>query len=147
MKDVTPYKDSQKTKKEQVALMFDNISTDYDKINRIMTFGIDQSWRRKALALLKDLNPKNLLDVATGTGDFAVEADKMLNLESVTGIDISVGMLEKGKQKLVNLKLDHKIKFLIGDSENLPFDDNHFDAVTVAYGVRNFEHLEIFKIL
>lgn len=142
MEEVVPYKELDKSKKEQVALMFDNISGKYDRINRIMTFGIDQSWRRKALKLLMPLQPKQMLDVATGTGDFAIQANKMLHPEKIVGIDISQGMLDIGKQKLAALKLDAQIQLLKADSESIPFSDNNFDAVTVAYGVRNFENLE-----
>ncbi len=142
MEEVVPYKELDKSKKEQVALMFDNISGKYDRINRIMTFGIDQSWRRKSLRLLLANRPQLILDVATGTGDFAIQANKILNPLNIIGIDISEGMLEKGQQKLEALKLDTKIKLMKGDSENLPFEDHKFDAVTVAYGVRNFENLE-----
>ena len=142
MKEVVPYKDLSKSKKEQVALMFDNISGKYDKINRLMTFGIDQSWRRKSLKLLLPYNPKHILDVATGTGDFAIQALKVLNPNKIVGVDISEGMLDIGKQKLKALKLEEKISLVKGDSEKLPFESNIFDAVTVAYGVRNFENLE-----
>lgn len=142
MEEVVPYKDLDKSKKEQVALMFDNISGKYDKINRIMTFGIDQSWRRKSLRLLLPHKPKQMLDVATGTGDFAIQAYKMLQPDTIVGIDISQGMLDIGKHKLEQLQLASKIQLLKADSESIPFDDNNFDAITVAYGVRNFENLE-----
>lgn len=142
MIDVTPYNDHQKSKKEQVALMFDNISSNYDKINRIMTFGIDIAWRKKALLKLKKSAPKNLLDIATGTGDFAIMANEILNPEKIIGVDISEGMLSIGKNKITKLNLDKIITLNTGDSEKLPFEDNNFDAVTVAYGVRNFENLE-----
>lgn len=143
MKDVTPYKDSEKSKKDQVALMFDNISGKYDKINRIMTFGIDQTWRKKALNLLKISQPQSILDVATGTGDFAIMANDILKPKEIVGVDISEGMLSYGVEKVKLLKLDSTIRLQKADSEKLPFEDNKFDAVTVSYGVRNFENLEI----
>lgn len=140
---VLPYKDTNTTKKEQVAKMFDNISAHYDFLNHFLSLGIDILWRKKALRLLKPENPKTILDVATGTGDFAIEALNILAPEKITGVDISEGMLEKGREKLIKLKLTKKIELLYGDSEKLPFQDNTFDAVTVSFGVRNFENLEV----
>lgn len=139
---VVPYKNLQKGKKEQVALMFDNISQRYDFLNRILTFGIDQSWRRTALAYLKQSQPKLILDVATGTGDFAIQAFEMLKPDKIIGIDISEGMLEVGRKKMKHHDLSSYIEMVSGDSEKIPFDDNNFDAITVSYGVRNFENLE-----
>lgn len=138
---VVPYKEEQASKKEQVAKMFDNISHKYDFLNHFLSLGIDKGWRKKAINILKPLQPKQMLDVATGTGDFAIEALK-LNPAKITGIDISAGMLEMGQKKIVSRGLSHKIELLLGDSENLPFADHFFDAVTVAFGVRNFENLE-----
>lgn len=138
---VVPYKEEQTSKKEQVAKMFDNISHRYDFLNHFLSLGIDKGWRKKAINILKPLQPKQLLDVATGTGDFAIEALK-LNPIKVTGVDISAGMLEMGRKKLVHRGLADKIELLQGDSENLPFTNQYFDAVTVAFGVRNFENLE-----
>lgn len=138
---VVPYKEEQAGKKEQVAKMFDNISHKYDFLNHFLSLGIDKGWRKKAINILKPLQPKQLLDVATGTGDFAIEALK-LNPVKVTGVDISAGMLEMGQKKIVSRGLSEKIELLLGDSENLPFADHFFDAVTVAFGVRNFENLE-----
>lgn len=138
---VVPYKEEQASKKEQVAKMFDNISHKYDFLNHFLSLGIDKGWRKKAINILKPLQPKQMLDVATGTGDFAIEALK-LNPVKVTGIDISAGMLEMGQKKIVSRGLSDKIELLLGDSENLPFADHFFDAVTVAFGVRNFENLE-----
>ncbi len=121
--------------------MFDSISGKYDFLNHFLSLGIDIRWRRKAIALLKDLQPKAILDVATGTGDFAVEALR-LNPTKVIGVDISEGMLDVGRQKMKARQLDGIIELRSGDSEKLPFEDNFFDAVIVAFGVRNFEDLE-----
>ena len=138
---VTPYKDIELTKKEQVALMFNNIAGHYDFLNHFLSLGIDILWRKKAIRLLKDVRPKQLLDIATGTGDFALEA-MSLNPEKITGVDVSEGMLALGKEKIKKRNLQNKIELILGDSENLPFEDNTFDAITVAFGVRNFENLE-----
>ncbi|WP_289043538.1 bifunctional demethylmenaquinone methyltransferase/2-methoxy-6-polyprenyl-1,4-benzoquinol methylase UbiE [uncultured Olleya sp.] len=138
---VNPYKNSDLGKKEQVTKMFDTISGEYDGLNRVISFGIDIKWRKKVVALVKATNPKNVLDIATGTGDLAINLAET-SAEKIIGLDISSGMLEVGKQKIKTKKLDQKIEMVIGDSENLPFDDNTFDAITVAFGVRNFETLE-----
>ncbi|MEQ8583523.1 MAG: bifunctional demethylmenaquinone methyltransferase/2-methoxy-6-polyprenyl-1,4-benzoquinol methylase UbiE [Marinoscillum sp.] len=138
---VVPYKDKQGSKKEQVATMFDNISGNYDFLNHFLSLGIDIAWRKKAIRQLKDLRPKQILDIATGTGDFAIEA-LALKPDKVTGVDISEGMLAVGRQKMKKKGLDQKIELLSGDSEALQFEDNKFDAVIVSFGVRNFEHLE-----
>jgi len=140
-KEITPYKSAQLSKKEQVAKMFNNISPKYDLLNHLLSLGIDIHWRKKAVKLLKNENPKTILDIATGTGDFAIQALD-LNPDKVIGVDISDGMLEIGRQKLTRKKLDHRIKLENGDSENLNFEDNIFDAVIVAFGVRNFENLQ-----
>lgn len=121
--------------------MFDTISARYDFLNHLLSLGIDRSWRRKAIRMLRDGQPKYILDVATGTGDFAIQA-LSLNPDKVVGIDISEGMLSKGRAKLAERKLGERIELLKGDSENIPFEGNKFDAVTVAFGVRNFENLE-----
>lgn len=121
--------------------MFDNISYRYDFLNHFLSLGIDKLWRRKAVRLLKPYNPKFILDVATGTGDFAIQA-LTLNPEKITGVDISEGMLDMGRKKMISRGLQNKIEMVSGDSENLPFTDNNFDAVTVGFGVRNFENLE-----
>ncbi len=138
---VLPYKDKQGSKKEQVASMFDNISGKYDFLNHFLSLGIDIAWRKKAIRLLKKDQPRLILDIATGTGDFAIEA-LALNPDKVIGVDISIGMLDVGREKLKKKKLDHRIELLSGDSERLQFESNKFDAVIVAFGVRNFEHLE-----
>jgi len=138
---VKPYGESNKTKKEEVAEMFNNISGKYDFLNHFLSLGIDKLWRKKAVRLLKPKNPKTILDIATGTGDFAIASLK-LNPERIVGLDISSGMLEKGREKMVKRKVDHIISMILGDSENLPFKDGEFDAITVGFGVRNFENLE-----
>ncbi|MCG8309205.1 MAG: bifunctional demethylmenaquinone methyltransferase/2-methoxy-6-polyprenyl-1,4-benzoquinol methylase UbiE [Cytophagales bacterium] len=139
--EVKPYKAERIGKKEQVAKMFDNISPKYDLLNHLLSVGIDVQWRKKAIKLLKPINPNIILDVATGTADFAIQA-LTLNPESVIGVDISEGMLEIGRDKIRKKKLDHVISLEKGDSEKLRFEDNKFDAVIVAFGVRNFENLE-----
>jgi demethylmenaquinone methyltransferase/2-methoxy-6-polyprenyl-1,4-benzoquinol methylase len=138
---IKPNPASNTSKKQQVAEMFDNISHRYDFLNHLLSLGIDRGWRRKVRREMKKNNPQTILDVATGTGDLAVELAKMGNV-NITGVDISLGMLQKGQIKLNRLDLTSKIELIQADSENLPFADNTFDAVTVAFGVRNFENLE-----
>jgi len=138
---VVPYKDAPEGKKKQVARMFDSISGRYDRLNHILSLGIDKMWRKKAIRQLSLNNPVSILDIATGTADFAIEAVNISGAE-VTGIDISDGMLEAGRKKIVRLKLENRIRLLNGDSENIPFGDNSFDAAIVAFGVRNFENLD-----
>ena len=150
-KTIKPYKDSELGKKEQVAKMFDNISEDYDGLNRVISLGIDVSWRKKVVKLVGENNPQHILDIATGTGDLALMMAK-LNPQRIVGLDISAGMLAVGKQKIAKANLSDKIEMIVGDSENMPFDDNTFDAITVSFGVRNFENLdkgltEIFRVL
>lgn len=141
-KTVIPYSPEQGTKKEQVADMFNNISKTYDFLNHFMSLGIDIIWRKIAINELKIHQPKLILDVATGTGDFAFEALSILKPDKIVGVDISQGMLDIAKQKIAKRNLGHKFEVKLGDSETLPFEANEFDAVTVAYGVRNFENLE-----
>lgn len=129
-------------KKDQVAGMFDNISHRYDFLNRFLSLGIDQGWRKKALKLLIDKHPDYILDVATGTADVAIMAAKVLNPKKIVGIDISNGMLNVGREKIKKQNLESIIELQEGDSAAINFDDNSFDAVTVAFGVRNFQHLE-----
>jgi len=138
---VVPYKEKQSGKKEQVAEMFDNISKRYDFLNHFLSLGIDKRWRKKAVKLLAEDHPERILDVATGTGDFALESAK-LGPQSVKGIDISEGMLAIGRQKVLKRQKEAQIELIYGDSEEIPFADESFDAVTVAFGVRNFENLE-----
>ncbi|KPM48748.1 bifunctional demethylmenaquinone methyltransferase/2-methoxy-6-polyprenyl-1,4-benzoquinol methylase UbiE [Jiulongibacter sediminis] len=139
---VVPYKDKESGKKEQVSEMFDNISAKYDLLNRVLSGGVDLYWRKKAISLLKKEQPKLILDIATGTGDLAIEANKQLNPEKIIGVDISEGMLFHGREKMKKLGLQDKIEMRMGDSEKLLFDDNTFDAVIVSFGVRNFENLK-----
>ena len=122
--------------------MFDNISPRYDLLNHLLSLGIDISWRKKAIRLLREDNPKEILDIATGTGDFAIAAEKLAP-DRVVGIDISEGMLKVGNAKLQQMGLDQIIRLQKGDSERLDFPDNSFDAVIVAFGVRNFENLNL----
>ena len=140
-KNITPYKDSELGKKEQVAQMFDTISGNYDGLNRVISFGIDIKWRKKVLQLVSDKNPKTVLDIATGTGDLAILMTKT-SAERIVGLDISAGMLDVGRKKIEAQKLSDKIEMILADSENMPFENDTFDAITVAFGVRNFETLE-----
>jgi len=140
-KNITPYKDSQLGKKQQVEQMFDTISGNYDNLNRMISLGTDQGWRKKVLKLVAETNPETILDIATGTGDMAILLSKT-NAKKITGLDLSAGMLEVGKSKVKALNLQDKIEMIQGDSENLPFEDNSFDAITVGFGIRNFENLE-----
>jgi demethylmenaquinone methyltransferase/2-methoxy-6-polyprenyl-1,4-benzoquinol methylase len=138
---ITPYSNVSEGKKEQVEKMFNEIAFRYDLLNQLLSFGIHKRWRRKAIAFLKKNDPKIILDVATGTADFAIDAIT-LNPEKITGIDIAEDMLAIGRKKIEQKNLSHTIQLLQADSENLPFPENHFDAATVGFGVRNFEHLE-----
>ena len=140
--EVKPYNQVDKSKKQEVAEMFDNISARYDFLNHFLSLGIDKIWRRKAINQLRSTPVKKLIDIATGTGDFAIAALK-LNPEEVIGLDISAGMLAVGEQKMIKNKVDSIIKMQLGDSENIPYDSNYFDALTVGFGVRNFENLEL----
>ena len=140
-KKVIPYKESSLGKKEQVTQMFDKVSSNYDFLNRLLTFGIDINWRKKVVQLVVDQKAKKVLDIATGTGDLAIMLAKT-NIEKVIGLDLSPGMLEVGKKKVADLNLNDKIDMVLGDSEKLPFEDDTFDAITVGFGVRNFENLE-----
>lgn len=140
-KVVKPYNKLDKSKKEEVAEMFDNISAKYDFLNHFMSLGIDHLWRKKAINMLKSSKPKKIIDLATGTGDFAIAALK-LNPEKVVGVDISNGMLDKGREKMKKRGKENIVSMVYGDSEDLPFKDNEFDALTVGFGVRNYENLE-----
>jgi len=137
---VKPY-NTDKSKKEEVAQMFNNISARYDFLNHFLSLGIDHIWRRKAVNTLREIQPKRILDLATGTGDFAIALLK-LNPTQIIGMDISSGMLEVGKNKMKAKQVSHIIDMQLGDSENMPFEDGYFDAITVGFGVRNYEHLE-----
>ncbi|MDT0691027.1 bifunctional demethylmenaquinone methyltransferase/2-methoxy-6-polyprenyl-1,4-benzoquinol methylase UbiE [Salegentibacter sp. F188] len=149
-KKITPYKGSE-LRKKQVEKMFDKISGNYDGLNRVISLGTDEKWRRKVVALVKSRKPKSILDIATGTGDLAI---KMVDSEAdkIVGLDLSEGMLDVGRKKIRKQNLEGRIEMIQGDSEALPFEDNSFDAITVAFGVRNFENLEkglreIFRVL
>lgn len=142
---------SDKSKKEQVADMFDSISARYDLLNRLLSLGIDKGWRKKVVNILKKEKVKTILDVATGTADLAI-AEVKAGPEKITGIDISEGMLAKGREKVLALSLQQIIQLETGDAENLKYADNTFDAVTVSFGVRNFENLrkglkEIYRVI
>ncbi len=138
--EVTPYH-TQDTKKEQVRTMFNSVAHKYDFLNKLLSFGIDKIWRRKTINELKKINPKTVLDIATGTGDVAIAATAA-HPDRIVGVDISEGMLEVGRKKITDKNLDKIISLQQGDSEQLQFNDASFDAVTVAFGVRNFQHLE-----
>ena len=139
--EVKPYKEAEGSKKEQVAQMFDSISQRYDFLNHMLSMNIDKGWRKKVVKIAKAESPKQILDVATGTGDLAIALTKA-NPESIMGIDISNGMLEVGRKKIKEKGLNEIITLQQADSEDLPFADNTFDVVSVAFGVRNFENLE-----
>lgn len=139
--DVKPYGREDQSKKEEVAEMFNNISKRYDFLNHFLSLGIDKIWRKKAVRLLREVKPERILDIATGTGDFAIALLK-LQPKEIVGMDISKGMLEVGRTKMKKKGVDGIISMQLGDSENLPFEDGHFDALTVGFGVRNYENLE-----
>ncbi|MEP6847056.1 MAG: bifunctional demethylmenaquinone methyltransferase/2-methoxy-6-polyprenyl-1,4-benzoquinol methylase UbiE [Panacibacter sp.] len=140
--DIVPDSTSNLDKKQQVAGMFDNIAKRYDFLNRLLSGGIDVTWRKKAIAQIKEIRPKKVLDVATGTADVALMTYKALKPEKIVGIDISEGMLALGRQKIAKQGLQHVIELFNGDSEAINYPDASFDAVTVAFGVRNFQNLE-----
>ena len=151
IESIKPNQNLTETKKTQVTHMFDGISKKYDILNRIITFGIDVLWRKKVVKLLKKEKHNNLLDIATGTGDLVIELAK-LDIDKIIGLDISPGMLEIGREKVKKKQLDDRINMMLGDSEALHFDNQTFDAVTIAFGVRNFENLdlglqEIYRVL
>lgn len=151
-KPVTPYKDSEKNKKEQVEQMFDTISGNYDGLNRVISLGIDVKWRKKVIQKVAETKPESILDIATGTGDLAIQFAQATQAQRIVGLDLSVGMLEVAKQKVANSSWAKRIEFVKGDSEALPFEENTFDAITVSFGIRNFEHLkkglsEILRVL
>ena len=139
--NITPYKNSTLSKKEQIAQMFDTISENYDRLNRFISFGIDVKWRKKVLQIVTQSNPKTILDIATGTGDLAILMAQT-KAPKIIGLDISAGMLEVGRKKIQDKNLSNTIEMVLADSEEMPFEDSYFDAITVAFGVRNFENLE-----
>ena len=138
---IKPYQDSDKGKKEQVAQMFDTISENYDGLNKIISLGTDATWKKKILQMVQLLHPTSILDIATGTGDLAILFGETTATE-IIGLDISQGMLDMGKKKISDKNLDSKIQMVLGDGEKIPYADNYFDVITVAYGVRNFENLD-----
>lgn len=140
-KNVTPYKDTKMGKKAQIIHMFNSISDTYDGLNRVISLGSDTKWRKKVVQKVAEIAPKHILDVATGTGDLAVALAQIQDAH-IIGVDISEGMLQIGKEKVNKKNLQNRVEMILGDSENLPFPDAHFDAVTVSFGVRNFENLE-----
>ena len=151
-KNITPYKDSDLGKKEQVAKMFDTISGNYDGLNRVISFGADIKWRKRVLAKIIKHQPENILDIATGTGDLAIKFSKKTAASKIVGLDISEGMLEVARKKVKGTDVENNVEFVKGDSEALPFNDNSFDAITVSFGIRNFETLdkglsEIYRVL
>ncbi|GEQ87052.1 demethylmenaquinone methyltransferase [Patiriisocius marinistellae] len=141
-KKITPYKDSQLNKKKQVEQMFDTISGNYDGLNRVISLRMDLKWRKKVVKAIAATKPESILDIATGTGDLAIKFANETKATRIVGLDLSNGMLEQARIKVKDTKLQNKIEFIQGDSEALPFDDNSFDAITVSFGVRNFENLE-----
>jgi demethylmenaquinone methyltransferase/2-methoxy-6-polyprenyl-1,4-benzoquinol methylase len=148
---VKPYKNSDLSKKEQITKMFDNISREYDGLNRIISFGTDVKWRKKVVNIVAAESPDMVLDIATGTGDLAINLTST-GASRIVGLDISDGMLEIGREKIAKKNLGNTIEMVLGDSENLPFEDQSFDAITVAFGIRNFENLnkglsEILRVL
>lgn len=138
---VKPYKESDLNKKKQVEQMFDTISGNYDGLNRVISLGIDQKWRKRVVKLVMQSNPQSVLDIATGTGDLAISFSEF-DIPTIVGFDLSEGMLSIARKKVAKQKIAERIEFIQGDSENMPFEANSFDAITVAFGVRNFENLE-----
>jgi demethylmenaquinone methyltransferase/2-methoxy-6-polyprenyl-1,4-benzoquinol methylase len=141
-KKITPYKDSSEGKKKQVEQMFDNISENYDGLNRVISLGSDVKWRKKVIKMVAETRPKTILDIATGTGDLAIQFAENTSAEKIVGLDLSEGMLSVARKKVSGKNISEKIEFVQADSEALPFDDNTFDAITVSFGIRNFENLE-----
>jgi len=136
MSQVKPYKDTEAGKKEQVTEMFDNISGNYDALNRVITFGMDISWRKNVFKIVKKQEPQTILDIATGTGDMAI-LYAQTNAEKIVGLDISSGMLEVAKTKTKKKNLEDVIEYKLGDAEHLPFEDASFDCLTIGFGLRN----------
>ncbi|TXD73142.1 bifunctional demethylmenaquinone methyltransferase/2-methoxy-6-polyprenyl-1,4-benzoquinol methylase UbiE [Aequorivita antarctica] len=151
-KKITPYKDSSEGKKKQVEQMFDAISENYDGLNRIISLGSDIKWRKKVIKMVAEKKPKTILDIATGTGDLAIQFAEKTSAEKIVGLDLSEGMLSVARKKVSGKPISKNIEFVQADSEALPFGDNTFDAITVSFGIRNFENLEkglseIFRVL
>jgi len=140
-RNIKPYKDSELGKKEQVTQMFDNISGNYDGLNKLISFGNDAKWKQKILKIVVAKQPNSILDIATGTGDLAI-LFAATSANEIIGLDISQGMLDIGKKKIEAQNLVSKIQMVLGDGESIPYSDNYFDVITIAYGLRNFENLE-----
>ncbi|MAP54736.1 bifunctional demethylmenaquinone methyltransferase/2-methoxy-6-polyprenyl-1,4-benzoquinol methylase UbiE [Altibacter sp.] len=141
-KKITPYKESSLNKKEQVEQMFDTISGNYDGLNRVISLGTDTSWRKKIIKMVAKRHPKNVLDIATGTGDLAIQFAEKTGIPRIVGLDLSEGMLGVARKKIKGKSFSERIEFIKGDSEKLPFENNSFEAITVSFGIRNFEDLE-----
>lgn len=141
-KKVTPYKDSELDKKAQVEKMFDTISGTYDGLNRVISMGADLRWRKKVVKAIQKTHPESILDIATGTGDLAIQYAECIPAKRIVGLDLSEGMLSVARQKVKENPATEGIEFIKGDSENLPFPANSFDAISVSFGIRNFENLE-----
>lgn len=139
---ITPYKDSTLDKKAQVEKMFDTISNDYDGLNRVISFGTDVKWRKKVVDMVKARRPTTILDIATGTGDLAIQFARQTDATKVVGLDLSEGMLSMARKKVSQNDFQGRLEFIKADSEALPFEDQSFEAITVSFGIRNFEHLE-----
>ena len=140
-KKIIPYQNSDLSKKGQVEKMFNNISKEYDLLNRVISFGIDISWRKKIVRILKTKNPTNILDIATGTADIAIELSQIEDSE-IIGLDISEKMLDVGRQKVTDRNLEDKVSLISGDAEDLNFPNNSFDLISIGFGVRNFQNLD-----
>ncbi|SRR5690554_1050947 len=141
-KKITPYKDSSEGKKRQVEQMFDTISEEYDDLNRVISLGSDVAWRKKVIKLVSERNIESVLDIATGTGDLALQFAEKTDAKKIVGLDLSEGMLKVARKKAAEKPYANKVEFVQGDSEALPFEENSFDAITVSFGIRNFENLE-----
>lgn len=139
---IRPYKNSEAGKKEQVEEMFDTISGNYDGLNRVISLGSDVKWRKKVVKLIAEIEPNSILDIATGTGDLALKFAQKIRAGRIVGLDLSEGMLSVARKKAKHSTETQKVEFVKGDSEALPFEDDTFDAITVSFGIRNFENLE-----
>ncbi len=137
-----PYKESSKGKKDQIRSMFDNISGNYDRLNQMLSLGVERIWKKKMVKAIKHTNPKKILDIATGTADIAVLQAEKIPQASIIGLDLSPKMIDFAKGKVERKGLSHRIDLVVGDSESLPYEENSFDAVSISFGVRNFENLE-----
>ena len=142
VENIKPYDRSGQSKHEEVADMFDNIAPAYDRMNRLMTFGLDRVWLRRTVKAVAASRPRHILDIATGTADVAIAMAEKMPDADICGVDLSEGMVAVGRRKVASRKLQDRISLRVADALALPFEDNSFDAITVAYGVRNFEHLD-----